>query len=337
MAIDVYSTKAICCRCGQAYGTRKSYFPVNHGALYKGLGFIPICKDCIDAMYSSYLTQCGDQSSAARQVCRCLDLYWSEKAFDSVRVRNTNRTIMSSYITKINNISYAGKSYDDTLIEEGNLWNWGTDNVVDVSAQTETDDNASDDYDIPDEVREYWGENYDDKACYYLEKRRNYLLSGFPEGTKVDVGTEGYIKQICALERDIENARAAGKSVDKLVSALDKLYGSAGLKPSQRQDDGLDANMAETPLGVWLLKYENKRPLPEIDDDLKDVNGVRKYVFTWLGHVCKMLGKKNGFSKLYESEIQRLRVEKPEYDDEDDEDMMMDVFGSGEEYDGDIL
>ena len=36
-------------------------------------------KDCIDAMYSSYLTQCGDQSSAARQVCRCLDLYWSEK------------------------------------------------------------------------------------------------------------------------------------------------------------------------------------------------------------------------------------------------------------------
>ena len=90
-------------------------------------------------------------------------------------------------------------------------------------------------------------------------------------------------------------------------------------------------------MGVWLLKYENKRPLPEIDDDLKDVNGVRKYVFTWLGHVCKMLGKKNGFSKLYESEIQRLRVEKPEYDDEDDEDMMMDVFGSGEEYDGDIL
>ena len=70
---------------------------------------------------------------------------------------------------------------------------------------------------------------------------------------------------------------------------------------------------------------------------LKDVNGVRKYVFTWLGHVCKMNNKKNGFSKLYESEIQRLRVEKPEYDDEDDEDMMMDVFGSGEEYDGDVL
>ena len=336
MSIDVYASKAICCRCGQAYGTRKSAFPVNHSVMYKGLGFIPVCKDCIDAMYSAYLAQCGNPASAVRQVCRCLDLYWSEKAFNTVKVKNTNRTIMSSYITKINNVSYAGKSYDDTLIEEGTLWSWLSDDEQQPEQKVEADDEP-DDYNISEEIREFWGGDYDDRVYYDLERRRKFWLSGFPKDTKIDVGMEGYIKQICALERDIEDTRARGGSVDRLVSSLDKLIGSVGLKPAQRQDGGLDANIAETPLGVWLLKYENKRPLPEIDDDLKDVNGVRKYVFTWLGHVCKMLGKKNGFSKLYEAEIQRLRVEKPEYDDEDDEDMMMDVFGAGEEYDGDVL
>ena len=98
------------------------------------------------------------------------------------------------------------------------------------------------------------------------------------------------------------------------------------IKPAQRKDDELEAELSSTPLGVWIYRFENKRPLPEIDDQLKDVNRLKKYIFTWMGHLCKMLGVKNGYTKLYDEEIDRLRVEKPEYDGDDDEALMSHAY-----------
>ena len=45
-----------------------------------------------------------------------------------------------------------------------------------------------------------------------------------------------------------------------------------------------------------------------------------------MGHVSKMLGLKNTYTRLYEQEIERLRVEKPEYEDEDDETLLIDSY-----------
>ena len=334
MGIELDTSKAICCKCGRAYGKRKGNFPPSYGTLYKGSGYIPICKDCIDSMYNVYLAQCNDSAAAVRQVCRCLDLYWSQRAYDASSAKSSNRSIMSGYLTKINTITYSGKCYDDTLTEEGTLWSQIIQNdiidEVDQESQQDSSEAIEQTYDIPDEVKEYWGDGYDDKDYYILERRRKNLLAGFPQGTKITVSTEGYIKQICALERDAENARVAGKPVDRLVATLDKLYGSLGIKPSQMQDDGLDATMAETPMGVWLYRFENKRPLPDKYSESK----ILKYIFTWMGHVLKMMGKKNRYEQLYQEEIDRLRVEKPEYDGSD-EDLMMDYFAEeGDNPDG---
>lgn len=46
-----------------------------------------------------------------------------------------------------------------------------------------------------------------------------------------------------------------------------------------------------------------------------------------------MLGVKNGYTRMYEEEINRLRVEKPEYEDEDDETLLVDAYS--ESQDGD--
>lgn len=335
MGIELDTTKAVCCKCGRAYGKRKSNFPSSYGTMYKGTGFLPVCKDCVDSMYRVYLAQCNDSAAAVRQVCRSLNLYWNQKAFDASNAKTSARTIMSGYITKLNTVTYSGKCYDDTLIEEDSLWDYDSKNDKSTVIKPEYNNDAEELREIPDDVRDFWGWNYDVDDYLDLERRRKYWLSAFPKTTKIDTATEGYIRQICALERDIERARAEGKSVDKLVSAFDKLVGSLGIKPTQRQDDNLDASMADTPMGVWLYRFENKRPLPEVDDDLKDVNGILKYVFIWLGHVCKMLGQKNGFSRLYEAEIERLRVERQDSDgdveDETDEEILMDFFNMGDD------
>ena len=40
----------------------------------------------------------------------------------------------------------------------------------------------------------------------------------------------------------------------------------------------------------------------------------------------KMLGIKNTYCKLYEDEMERLRVKTPEFEDEDDESMFNNIF-----------
>lgn len=329
MALDISAVRARCFRCGKEYSRYKGFFPVNYSALNKGVGHTPICKDCVDDLYNSYLSQCNDAKMAVRQVCRKLDLYWSESVYENVERKATTRTVMTNYITKINSSTFLGKCYDNTLSEEGTLWAFGVQSRTDdtniaVAASAEAVENEGE-YEVSDEVRAFWGSGYTPKMYQELEERRSYWMSRLPQDTKLDIGTETLIKQACNLEIDINRARAEGKSIDKLVNALGNVLGGANLKPVQKKDD-LDASITNTPMGVWLYRYENLRPLPKVDEDLRDVNGIKKYIFTWMGHLCKMLGVKNGYTRLYEEEINRLRVERPEYDEEDDESLLIDSY-----------
>ena len=336
MPIEMSTDRAQCAKCGSMYGRRKGNFPVHYGALYKGIGHLTVCKECVDKMYDGYLAQCNDARTAVRQMCRKLDLFWSDNVYEIVARKSSTKTMMTQYLAKINTVTYAGKSYDDTLSQEGTLWSFCGDSGDNQFAEVRSEGQEVQCVkieDIPDDVIEFWGTGYEDDPNMYvlLEQRRKYWIDNLPDGTDLDIGTKTVIRQICFLELDINRDRAAGKNVEKSVTALLNLINNSILKPQKKSDD-IDASTANTPLGVWLLKYENQRPLPEVDEDLKDVNGILKYVFIWLGHVCKMLGKKNGFSKLYEDEMRKWRIEKPEYDaEEDDEAFLTDVLSDDEE------
>lgn len=339
MAIEVTSSANVCAKCGTAFSRKKGFFPASYAPLWKGAGYLCICRDCIEAMYLTYLQQSNDAKIAVRQMCRKLDLYWSDKVYELVEERSTNRSIMTRYMAKLNTSAYVGKCYDDTLEEEGRIWDF--DNVVVVNNETTTEEVSEsddpiyiedDDIEITDDVVRFWGSGYPQSMYKELEQRRRYWMSKMPDGLEIDIGTEALIRQICSLELDINRDRIAGKSIDKSVNALNTLLGSANLKPNQKKDENADSNLANTPLGLWLYRYEYKRPLPEIDEECKDSNHIRKYVFTWMGHLCKMMGKKNAYTKLYEDEIERLRVEMPQYDDDDlsDEEFMMNVMESSD-------
>lgn len=329
MAIEVSSLGAVCFKCGKAYSRRKGFFPVNYSQLNKGIGHTPICKDCIDNMYDTYLSQCNDAKTAVRQMCRKLDLYWNESVYENVERKSTTRSMMTNYIAKINTVTFAGKCYDDTLSSEGTLWSFDTqgsqEQNYNINQPISNIDTEQINDTVSEDIVEFWGSGYTSEMYKELEQRREYWMSGYPEGTILDKGTETLLRQACYLELDINKARIEGKATDKLINALNTVLGSANLKPAQKKDE-LDSSIANTPMGVWLYRYENLRPLPEIDDDLKDVNGLKKYIFTWMGHLCKMLNIKNGYTKLYEDEINRLRVEKPEYDEEDDETVLIDAY-----------
>ena len=320
--------KVICTRCGKAYAKRRGNFRVSYASSHKGIGYIPICGECIDSMYNTYLSQCNSAKDAVRQMCRKLDLYWNESAFDSIEKKSTNRTIMSLYIQRIATISYAGKSYDDTLSDEGTLWaftdNESTYNTESLTAQQEEQDES---VEISDDVIAFWGPGNTPKMYQELQQRYLYWKEHLPTGVNTDdIGVQALLRQICSVEIELNKLRAAGKSTDKAVNSLNTLLGSAMLKPAQKRDE-LDATVDNTPFGVWIKKWEDGRPVPKVDNELEDVDGIKKYVFTWLhGHLCKMLGIKNSYSKLYDDAISELRVDRPEFEEEDDEDFIYDIF-----------
>ena len=326
MAIEVGSTRTVCPKCGMAYASKKGNFPVSYGDTYKGAGYMHLCKKCIESMFEKYMSQCKDAKAAVRQMCRKLDLYWSDSVFESVAKKSSPHSVMMLYISKLNNVSFAGRSYDDTLLDEGNMWR-----TEKTSASTPDGDGVN--VPITGEVIAFWGSGYSPEMYERLEQRRKYYMSQYPDtfsdgGGDSNIANDIYLRQLCNLEVSIASDAAAGKSIEKSVNAVNTIMGSLNLKPAQSKSAERDAALENTPMGVWLWRYEKKRPLPsedELDDSVKDVYGIKKYIFTWMGHVFKIAGKKNAFSKLYEDEIARLRVERPEYDG-DDESLIVNVY-----------
>lgn len=323
MAMNVSIETTECYRCGKSYPKKKGYFPVSYSALNKGVGYTPICKTCIDALYESYLSKCDSPKMALRQVCRKLDLYWDDALFEDAEKKSARNSLVTSYLIKLTSTRNAGKSYDDTLANDGTLWDFAKENMdvrVITGVNASNDDNGETVQNIEDEavdedVVAFWGIGYSAEMYRQLEQRRSHWMGRFPEGTELDIGTEAIIRQLCSLELDINRDRAAGKSVDKSVNALNTLLGSANLKPVQKKQEDSEAELAKTPMGIWIYRYENKRPLPNDYEDSR----ILKYVFTWMGHLCKMLGVKgNKYTELYENELSKYSVTRPEYDDEEE-------------------
>lgn len=325
-AIDINASSTMCRKCGKAYGRLKGNFPVNYGPLYKGNGYIPYCRSCIDQMYESYFSECKSEALAVRQVCRKLDLYWNQSIFNSIVRRNSQRSMMTSYITATNTPKYAGRCYDDTLREYGALWSFGI-GAVTAPKQEITDDSEEIDCDAPpDEIKNFWGPGYSNSMYWQLNERYKYWLGQYPDDAELKIGEEALLRQVCNLEISIAQSRSQNKSIEKEVNTLNSVIASLNIRPDKKKAAEGSLNES-TPFGVWIRKIEDTRPIAEPDPQFQDVDGVRKYITVWFfGHLCKILKIKNSYSKLYEDEMAKLRVERPEYEGEDDDAIIEDIF-----------
>ncbi len=327
-AIEVNASGSVCRKCGTAYGRLKGNFPVSYGQLYKGVAYLPYCRECVEGLYNSYHTECGDAKMAARQLCRKLDLYWNEKQFEAIEKTSASRSIMTAYINRVNGVKNAGKSYDDTLREEGTMWD--TPVACSVSTKAEPTPTAVSSgrpiIDVPDEVTEFWGSDFEPEFVLKLDKR----YKQWTDGVDLDKGSVSLYKQICILEEMISKDAAEGKPVDKNMNMLNTLLGSLNQKPVQKKE--ADSSSDNTTFGEWIRKWENLRPIPEPDPELRDVDGIVRYITVFFfGHLARMLGIKNAYSKLYDEEIAKLRVDRPEFDGDDDETMFNEIFSSGDD------
>lgn len=326
-------TEFYCCRCGKKYKRQKGNFSVSQSPLYKGNnGFLPLCYTCVDEIYQHYRDALGNERDAIRRVCSKLDIYWDEAIFNMVKTSQSTNSRMRTYISRSNIIQFIGNTYDVTLDKEAGHMSDTPSNKVSRA------DVPKDEYvpvlsleDIPEETIRFWGSGYTPEVYLDLNRRYEDLTSGRNGEVAYandDPVQNGILKKLCILDRRIETGGMTGAKISDDINSYNQLLGSGNLKPSQKRSDSQVSD--SNPFGVWIQKWENEKPIPEPDPEFADVDGIIRYISIWfLGHLCKMLKIKNSYSRMYEAEIERLRVERPEYNGEDDEEFFQDIFESG--------
>lgn len=338
----------VCSRCGREYPQQKRSFLLTNSPLFaKNNRFLPVCAICIDELFGYYTRRLGTPEAAAKRLCMKFDFYWSAKVFDETVKADPDGTVFRTYTSRMNLYRYSGRTFDETVDEDDKALQELKDELEKtkaeladaqqrVPAQPDSNDGGVDEAEqerLKDEQKTlarlaaFWGQGFTDEEYHQLDARYQQWMGELPPGESVGVGAETLYKQICLLENIIAKNAASGKPIESSVNQLNNLIGSVRAKPVQQQSDEGSTPFDTQPFGVGIKMCENTRPIPKPLPEFEDVDGIGRYVSIWfLGHLCKMLHIKNTYSRLYEEEMARLRVERPEVDEEDDEDFLYDIF-----------
>ena len=313
--------KHTCFYCGKEYVETNFYN--SYSRLFSNIGKIPYCKQCIERFYQQYYEEYVNEGcltpekTAIKRVCMTFDIYYADVVFNSVmnkiREGNINISPMAQYMKTIQLSQYKEKSYDNTVLNE-----MKEEFVVNTSGDTLN--NLS----VDQNTVSFFGNGFTDEDYNFLKREYDDWTARHECNTKAQ---EEVFKRICFKQLEILKATRKGEDTKNLDATFQNLLDTAKLQPKQTSGDTTADNQT---FGTLIDKWENERPLPEIDEELKDVDKIGAYVDVFFkGHLSKMMGLKNGLSNLYTKFIKKYTVQKPEYSDEENSEVLFDaIFGS---------
>lgn len=294
-----------------------STFPVSYSIIYAGNDYrIPYCRDCLNALWDVVAKEYSDYHDIYRRICMYFDVYYNDEAAESAYKEADASKRVSRYLSKVSRNPYSNRTYQDTINED--MKKRRTDSFEGLSQPVEEV--------VPKEVIDFWGAGLD-SATDYLELQASYEKWN-SEVECVKPQQRILIKRICFNELKTHKAMVNGDDTTKLTDELNKLLESAKLQPKQAKEVSV---ADENTFGTLIKKWEDEEPIPEPLPEFKDVDGIIKYISVWfLGHLAKMFGRKNKWSKLYEDEVAKYTVTRPEYSSEDDDIDFESIFGADE-------
>ena len=306
-----------CCCCGKKYIKQKGNFTFSQSPLYKGNNsYLPICNNCIENLIEQYTEILGTQDEAIKRVCMHWDIYFSESVLNSSRKTSADQSRFKNYIRQLNLSQSKDKTYDDFVLEESKK-------TVDTIEDLEDLKKKDTDIKIKEKVFKFWGRGYTPEQYKFLQDQYDDWTTRCESSSKVQ---QELFKALSISQLQIQETRANNGDLKKAMETFQGLLGSANLKPAQNIENNANDEMT---FGMWIRKVEDEEPVCEPAPEWKDVDGIGKYITVYfLGHLCKMMGIKNSYSKMYEDEMAKYTVEKPEYEG-DDEAIFDAVFGGG--------
>ena len=314
-----------CMGCNKPYDSDEFYG--SDSDLYESIGKIPYCKECIERLYQDYLKKYkslgydSPERKAVERICMAFDIYYSDKVFDNAVKDSETKTgapIIASYFKQIKLYQYRKKDYDTTIYE--NFVKIKNENLL---MSTQVQNNVQKSEEIDKAIR-LFGSGFEDDDYLYLYEQYVDWTTRHECQTKAQ---EEVFKRICFKQLEILKATRKHEDTKDLDTTFQKLLETAKLQPKQNSNETVSD--AQT-FGTLIDKWENTRPLPEIDESLKDVDNIGLYIDVFFrGHLAKMMGLKNGLSNLYTNFIKKYTVAKPEYDDDESSEALFDaIFGN---------
>ena len=291
---------------------------------YSNIGYIPFCRQCIEKFYQQYYEKYTNEGcltpekNAVKRLCMAFDIYYRDDVYDSameqIKKRNINISPWGQYMRIIQLSQYKGKSYDDTMADEEKE-RLAT-SLLDMSNVSERA--------VDEKTIKFFGAGFSDEDYEFLQEEYDDWTARHECKTKAQ---EEVFKDICFNRLQNLKALRLGEDTKDITASFQKMLDSGKLQPKQNAGDTTADNQT---FGTLIDKWENTRPLPEIDPELKDVDKIALYIDIFFrGHLSKMMGLKNGLSNLYSKFMKKYTVEKPEYNDEENSEVLFDaIFGN---------
>lgn len=306
----------LCPVCGE-FVSRDNFYTDKRFAI----GVYPECKKCVLAEVEQRKNKNdkpNETKTSVQKMLQKMDLPYIDSLYESLckdvanEINEKNkRSPFLAYLPPIKSLpNWKGKTYADSEFEPGAI----------LEEEEEINENSR----ILKSAKKRFGNGYNSSELIFLENEYQDWTRRYQCENKAQ---ELLFKRVCFKELDIDKAQKEGKDTKELDKTLQELLGSLNLKPSQNNSNALTE--AKT-FGQLIEKWENEKPIPEPDEEFKDVDRIGLYIDVFFkGHLSKMMGLKNGFSSLYEKFMRKYTVNKPEYDEDSDSEILFEqIFGS---------
>ena len=309
-----------CTTCGSSWDSQKGHFSMSKSLVYQANnGYITMCNSCRDEYYRQLcLLYKGNEIKAIRHMCMQFGWFFHEDAVVASRQISSDRSRIGHYLAKKNlgQTSSVGTTDIDTIKHE---FEERKEDVI------ETFDDVKDAKKTKLKTVKFFGTGFSDDDYQYLQDQYTDWTTRCECKTKAQ---EEVFKRICFKQLEILKATREGRDTKDLDRTLQEYMDTGGIKPKQNNTDTLSD--AQT-FGTLLAKWENERPLPEIDEDLQDVDKIGQYIDVFFrGHLAKMMGLKNGLSNIYTKYMKKYTVERPEYEGDEDNEALFDAIFGGD-------
>lgn len=317
-----FKDKFTCFYCGNEYVETNFYN--SNSEFYNNIGKIPYCKQCIEKFYQQYYKKYTNdgclipEKKAVQRLCMIFDIYYKDDIYDnavnSANKRDMNISPMGAYMKMIQLSQYnRNKESYETTIYETEQKNFTMSSIVSSFGEVTVDQKTID----------FFGDGFSNDDYKYLKKEYGDWTARHECNTKAQ---EEVFKRICFKQLEILKATRRGEDTKNLDDTFQKLLDTAKLQPKQNAGDTMSD--AQT-FGTLIDKWENTRPIPEVEEELRDVDkiGLLTHVF-FTGHMAKVLNLPSSLTALYDKFMKKYTVEKQEYNSNaDNEAIFNSIFG----------